>query len=88
MAPSQRHNKCRPGALPMLQCHSAMPIVRRDDGAIPTDDAVECPSPEAAVECAQQMSACPITSASGRSPAADGNLENGLRRAWSYPPVR
>jgi hypothetical protein len=63
MVPSQRtrhrHNKCRPGALPMLQCHSAMPIVRRDDGAILTDDAVECPSPEAAVECARQMSRLP-----------------------------
>jgi hypothetical protein len=32
-----------------------MPIARRDDGAI-LIDAVECPSPEAAVECARQMS--------------------------------
>jgi hypothetical protein len=36
----------------------AMPIVRRDDGAI-LIDAVECPSPEAAVECARQMSRLP-----------------------------
>jgi hypothetical protein len=35
-----------------------MPIARRDDGAIPID-AVECPSPEAAVERARQMSRLP-----------------------------
>ncbi len=39
--------------------HAAMPIVRRDDGAILGDEAVKCPSPEAAVECARQMASLP-----------------------------
>jgi hypothetical protein len=33
----------------------AAPIARRDDGAVLTDAAVECPSAEAAIECARQM---------------------------------
>jgi hypothetical protein len=33
----------------------AAPIARRDDGALLTDDAVECCSAEAAIECARQM---------------------------------
>ena len=37
----------------------AAPIARRDDGAILTDDAVECPSAEAAIRCAEQMSRAP-----------------------------
>jgi len=39
--------------------HAAVPIARRDDGAILTDDAIECASPEAAVECARQMAGLP-----------------------------
>lgn len=39
--------------------HAAMPIARRDDGAILTDYAVECASPEAAVECARQLADLP-----------------------------
>jgi hypothetical protein len=35
--------------------YAAAPIVRRDDGAILTDAAVECPSAEAAIRCAEQM---------------------------------
>ena len=34
----------------------AAPIARRDDGAILTDDAVECSSAEAAIRCAEKMS--------------------------------
>lgn len=34
----------------------AQPIARRDDGAVPVDDAVECESEEAAIERADRMS--------------------------------
>jgi hypothetical protein len=37
----------------------AAPIARRDDGAILTDDAVECLSAEAAIRSAEQMSRQP-----------------------------
>ena len=37
----------------------AAPIARRDDGAILTDDAVECLSAEAAIHRAEQMSRQP-----------------------------
>ena len=37
----------------------AAPIARRDDGAILTDDAVECLSAEAAIRRAEQMSRQP-----------------------------
>jgi hypothetical protein len=42
-----------------VRWHAALPIVRRDDGAILCDEAVECPSPEAAIECARQMARLP-----------------------------
>jgi hypothetical protein len=38
---------------------AAMPIVRRDDGMITTDEPVECATADAAVECARQMSVLP-----------------------------
>jgi hypothetical protein len=37
----------------------AAPIARRDDGAILTDDAVECLSAEVAIRSAEQMSRQP-----------------------------
>ena len=37
----------------------AAAIALRDDGAVLTDFAVECPSAEAAINCAEQMSRVP-----------------------------
>jgi hypothetical protein len=39
--------------------YAAMPIARRDDGMITTDEPVECATADAAVECARQMSVLP-----------------------------
>jgi hypothetical protein len=40
-------------------CFTNSANIGRDDGTILTDDAIEYPSPEAAVDCARQMSGLP-----------------------------
>jgi hypothetical protein len=38
----------------------AAPIARRDDGAVLCDEAIQCSSSEAAIECARQMARSPF----------------------------